>query len=222
MSNIHVFYHVYQGPNWEILYQHQIHALYLSGLVKNVNTFHIGVVGKEDLFDYPDNSTITIWPENNEETDTLKLVKSFCENNKDKKILYFHTKGISKMSRNQNSWRLFMEHYMIHNWKHCIQLLDAHDTVGVNLDARTWIGFHPHYSGNFWWANSEYINKLDHSYLDANFEPKDHSRCYREFWIGSNYIKNQPKMCEIMNTGLNNLAGAKHYHQTYPEKNYIR
>lgn len=221
MSNIHVFYHVYQAQNWELIYQQQIHALYLSGLIKHIKQLHIGVVGSEKLFGYPENTIITYHSENKEEADTLKMIKNFCEHN-DGRIMYFHTKGISKPNRNATYWRLLMEYYNIHKWQECVKELDSNDCVGINFDFYTFIGPHPHYSGNFWWANSDYIKKLDHSYLDINFEPKDQSRCFREFWIGSNYQINKPKMKELFNSGYNNIRGARHYHEIYPESNYIK
>ena len=72
---------------------------------------------------------------------------------------YFHTKGASLSQTERqgaaNAWRLYMEYFNIEKWKDCVNILNGYETSGVELqDAQS------HYSGNFWWATSEYIRKL--------------------------------------------------------------
>ena len=62
-----------------------------------------------------------------------------------------------------------------------------------------------HYSGNFWWANSNYIKKLD--MLSDSSE-----RHAAEIWILSDLTVNS---FEIYNSRLN------HYHYEYPREAYI-
>ena len=57
----------------------------------------------------------------------------------------------------------------------------------------------PHYSGNFWWANSSYIQKLDLDYIYN--EEKGWTRWKSEFWIGT---KN-PNFKSYHNSGKGNL-----------------
>jgi len=84
-------------------------------------------------------------------------------------------------------------------------LLNDHDAVGCNLldDPDNDI-LRPHFSGNFWWANAEYIAKLDYSYLDHP------NRYAREFWIGTAH----GDLYEMHNSGVN------HYDERYPRDNY--
>ena len=51
-----------------------------------------------------------------------------------------------------------MLYSLVYNHLSCIELLENYDTIGVNYRAA--VENPQHYSGNFWWANSKYINKL--------------------------------------------------------------
>jgi hypothetical protein len=194
------------------MYQQQIHALHISGLMKECVKLHIGVVGNIPLFYIPDKAEVIYHIENNEETDTIKMIRDFCID-KDANIMYYHTKGISRQTIYTESWRLYMEYFMIHRWRECIEYLRDYDCCGTNWDIITYYGETPHFSGDYWWAKSNYINTLDHSYLDSDI------RVYREFWIGSN--KNV-KMKEIHNSGMNNIELARHYYELYNEERYVR
>ena len=85
------------------------------------------------------------------------------------------------------------------------------DCCGVNY--RWW----PvnHFSGGFWWANSDYIKTLPEiSEIDHPGAPQKATlRHNAEFWIG---MKN-PKMYCIFNSGM----GASHYDIPYPKENYV-
>jgi len=219
MTNIHIFYHVYQHADWEYLYQNQMHSLFVSGLYKHVKSINVGVVGNRLLPFVTDKTQVRYYTENKEEAHTLKLVRDFCMSScEEAQILYFHTKGISHINSAKlcsYSWRLMMEYFAIHKWKECVDYLKKYDAVGTNWTIDTHLGKKPHFSGNIWWAKSSYINRLDHSYLDTNH------RLDREFWIGSNYFVNNPKIKDIHNSGMNTVYGARHMSEIYSEINYI-
>jgi hypothetical protein len=187
---IAIFYHIAQMGISAFVYQQQIHKLYTSGLLKSADYIHFGVNGNNQLFNVPNKVVVkqnTNWEE---ETETLIAVKDFAYQNKDYKILYFHTKGVSKGTLIANSWRLMMEYFVIDKWKECVEYLNEYDAVGSNVKilgpttwsdgSQTWekLGT-KHFVGNFWWANASYINQLDNTFLESNF------RLDREFWIGS-------------------------------------
>ena len=72
------------------------------------------------------------------------------------------------------------------------------DTVGCNYIND---GHPPHWSGNFWWAKSNYIAKLPecgHLYYDP------------EFWLH----QLNPTFFELHNSGVN------HYQSRYPIESY--
>jgi hypothetical protein len=187
---IAIFYHIGQLGLGAFIYQAQIHRLYASGLIKAADYIHFGVNGDQELFNVPDKAVIkrnTYWKE---ETETLMSLRDFASENPEYKILYLHTKGASKNTLNSQSYRLMMEYFVIDKWKECVEHLNEYDCVGqtwiVNGDT-VWsngevthntenIG---HFSGNFWWTNASYVNKLDNNYLESGY------RLDREFWIGT-------------------------------------
>jgi hypothetical protein len=72
------------------------------------------------------------------------------------------------------------------------------------------MGYHPHFSGGFWWAKSSYINTLDKEALESSF------RYDREFWIGTG----EPKVKNLWESKYNNPNIAHHYLQPYPKSIY--
>lgn len=204
-KNIAVFYHVYQYGDWLKLVSDQIKLLHITGLYEACSFIHIGINGQEP---FPfNNKKIKIqynkdsW---SEETQTLNSLRNFCEQNDDWNILYFHTKGITRLSQETYDWRKIMEYFCIEKWKESIEILNDYNTVGSLYMDECYYGFFPHYSGNFWWAKSEYIRTLDHSYLDSGI------RQNREFWIGTG----KGLMYSFLTTGLN------HYAHCYPRELY--
>jgi hypothetical protein len=185
-----IFYHIGQIGIGAFVYISQVHKLYTSGLIKEADYVHFGVNGNQELFNVPENTKVVYNQNHKEETDTLVSLRDFCKENPDYKILYFHTKGVSKESMNGESWRLMMEYYVIDRWKECIEYLNDYDVVGSNLKVlgpttwsdgtQTWEkAGTQHFVGNFWWANAFYVNTLDDEFLKSDF------RLDREFWIGT-------------------------------------
>lgn len=165
---------------------------------------------------------------------TLDFLREKIQEDKDEyNILYIHLKGSSKIDNlAYRDWRKLMEYFNITRWRECVSKLDeGYDTVGVN-----WIPdfnrqgntYYPHvkkhFSGNFWWAKSEYIKKLkplvppekqsevgkspitDLLYIDDNFR-YDH-----EEWIGTE----NPKYFEMHNSGVG------HHTTLYPRHLYAK
>jgi hypothetical protein len=103
-------------------------------------------------------------------------------------FLYMHTKGVSKSDHDVGyfieTWRRCMEYFTIIKWRDCLEKFkENYDSVGILVRRHTFLGYHPHFSGGFWWTTSKTIKELDSSYLNL-----DHhlGRFSAEFWIGSN------------------------------------
>jgi len=181
MSKIHIFYHIGQINNWEFIVQEQLHALQISGVLNACATFNVGVSGNLPIQGLPKKAKVNyhqsdLWTE---EKGTIQMIRDFCLEHDDAKILYLHTKGVTKNKPSVNCWRLYMEYFCLHKWKTCVNDLETHDCVGP-LWANANSNYPSHFSGNFWWANSKYISqKVNHQLLDTD------SRFDREFWIGS-------------------------------------
>jgi FkbM family methyltransferase len=142
------------------------------------------------------------------ELPTLKLISEFSKFNKNSKILYMHTKGISYGKDHayylpELDWINYMTYFLCKKSEISLELLDKYDTVGCDYSSRYGI---PHYIGNFWWATTKYINTLN---TDSLID-----RTSAEWWILSakpNYHSlHQP------NRNINS-----HYNTRYPASEYV-
>lgn len=177
--------------------EEQISLLHSSGLYDHSQAIYIGVNGDQVISSLGDKFHVSYHDQPwTEETQTIRLLRSFCQSNPSWAVLYLHTKGITQPSRETHDWRKAMEYFCIERWDECVRLLDTNDTVGCLYMDDCYYGFFPHYSGNFWWATSEYINTLDESFLTTGI------RQNREFWIGTG----NGRMYSFINTGLNHYA----------------
>ena len=213
-----VFYHVFPGDNWEDMYLEQLGALVASKLYEQLDHLYIGFNGSLDLLSLPSKAVACENQNKQEETDTLRALHNWCKDNDDAVVLYMHTKGVSRRTQYTDDWRHLMEFFCIHQWENCInhlilgesELQPPSDIVGVNWQEHTSMGWHPHFSGGFWWATAEYIASLSDEYFD---EP---NRYWREFWIGTG----DPIVTNLWESNLNRKDIAMHYTQPYAKKLY--
>ena len=214
---IAIFYHIAQMGMGAFIYQQQLHRLYTSGLIEAADYIHFGVNGDNELFNVPDKVIVKQNQNWEEETETLLDLKNFSQKNLDYRILYFHTKGVSKGTLIANAWRLMMEYFVIDKWKECVKYMNDYDCVGSNLKilgpttwsdgTKTWekVGTQ-HFVGNFWWSNASYVSQLSDDFLRSNF------RLDREFWIGTGNGKMK---------SLYQPEDYEPYSHFYNEKDYI-
>lgn len=203
-NKLAVFYHLYQYGDWQNLLAEQSQLLIDSGLAEACKLIHVGVSGNGvpgsfDKFKFVKNPEP--WTE---ETPTLTALKDFCTQNDNYSVLYMHTKGITQPMQSTYDWRKIMEYFCIEKWQDAVQKLEEHDAVGCLYMDHCYYGYFPHFSGNFWWANASYVNRLNHSYLT------DGIRQNREFWIGTG----DGSLYSFHTTGLN------HYAHEYPRSLY--
>jgi hypothetical protein len=206
LVKIAIFYHLYQEGKWGEILAEQVTLMRNSRLLDSAEFVSVGINGKQLL---GGNEKFKFYINDNqerEETPTLVRLKEFARDNEDYKILYIHSKGATKDSKCIDDWRSLMNYFVIEKWQECVELLDNNDAVGCNYSEDTFLGYHPHFSGNFWWANAKYINKLNPEYLESE------SRWDREFWIGTG----NGKMYSLHNSEIN------HYHYNYPRERYER
>jgi hypothetical protein len=131
-------------------------------------------------------------------------------------VFRYHTKGLSQLhSHNRNKslqWNSYLDYYNIVNWKESIKHLETNDAVGVNVHEPT------HFSGNIYWANSNYIKTLPQfSKPHTNNYEKNIPQSYSlrhdsELWIGIN----NPKIHE-----LHHYMHANVYNVTPPQLQII-
>lgn len=180
MDKITVFYHVWQAPGWELLFQQQVMAMHVSGLLSASDTIYVCCNGHERLpFDH-DKFVIRRNQDLASEADTLNAMHQYCVINPDHRILYVHTKGLSRGTAPGrvmvDAWRLYLEYYVIHRWRNCTELLADHDLVGTEWMPGPAVYVAPNkqiyatknngiFVGNFWWARADYVNQLDPRFL---------------------------------------------------------
>jgi hypothetical protein len=227
------------GSNYMAMMTEQFRLLLRTGLLREASKLYIGIVsapghtppwGEEWVQKFWSFSSskekdkikskveIVFYPNNNELADTMRWVRDYSVNNPGDYVLFFHTKGISHYDPPTDDWRRYMEYFTIQNWQDCIQKLrEGYDCCGVMWNSKTVWGHFPHFSGAFYWAKTDYINTLNHSYLDMEW------KYYREFWIGSNP---DCKAFEFHNSRMNDIEafneGRSHYSVRYPLENYCK
>ena len=144
-------------------------------------------------------------------------------NNENVNILYIHTKGVCYNSTHYlynhvNDWIDMMLYFLVEKYDICLDILNNdYDTIGCNysnciINEKEITP--PHYSGNFWWSNTNYISNLPK--LDDI--PNTNQEWYKnqsEFWILRNININPEKHYTIHNSNIN------HYNDTYNRNKYI-
>lgn len=136
----------------------------------------------------------------------LKHIYNFCQSNENAHILYYHSKGMTKSDIFISNWREVLNYYVVQNWRKCIECLDEGYDVCAMADL-----YHDNnltVSGNFFWANSSYVQTLSNpsnikEYASRLWEPMNldangavQTRLAYELWIRSN----QPKIKWIHNS----------------------
>ncbi|TCP70626.1 hypothetical protein [Baia soyae] len=213
------FMHVFEINNWMEIVKRQIGRLRLSGLYEKLDSIYIsfvteraddeehiesivneiGLLAKSD-----DTMKIRVVPQTYDfERSTLKWLHQYCnESPHNVQILYMHTKGVARFGTFVEpfvrDWVHLMESVLVDHHEMCLKHLGSVDACGVNYLPSP----KPHFSGNFWWANSEYIKKLDKEIGSDYLAP--------EMWLLSHH---QSKFCCLFHSEVN------HYEQPFSSKN---
>lgn len=190
-------FHIYCKNDYRKIILSKFEKLKRAGLWDQLSSIYLYVTGKreEDIDFFEDikylSSKIKIFEHKEpvffNEADTFNHLKNRVdkfENNT--KILYAHTKGTSypasQLKLNVSCWVRYMDLFLIAKWKECVDILDTHDTCGIFLSKESPV----HYSGNFWWTNSDYIKTLPYITKESI---KDLNR--GEFWICNDTKENK-------------------------------
>ena len=202
------FIHVATFNDWERILQDQLGKINNSGLIAVTEAVAVSLVGPHCLTLGSLGGKIHIAHRSENaceyEFPALKLLQETCCRT-DCCVWYIHSKGVSKtgeLKTRIEDWRLYMEHFVIERYAFCIEALWDHDVCGVD-----WHRFPmPHFSGNFWWARSDYIRTLPEiGDIDCA------NRGVAEFWIGMNKTVRAKILFE---------SGVDHYKQRYEPCGY--
>ena len=206
--NTYIFIHVCFSENGIKIMNEQINTILQSDIYNYIDKIYLCIVGAENNDEVKknflyDNDKIEIYYiDSNKyvfELRTINEIQIFCGEkyklNEECYILYIHTKGV-RNAGNYNvikSWRKMMEYFLIVKGIICLEELENYDTIGNNLINQNCENFDKvcvnkkhsyHYSGNFWWSKSSYIQTLDK--LDLSNIKLDKEYIYRykaENWI---------------------------------------
>jgi len=191
-----IFFHVYLKSGYTHILLNKFKKFKASGLYEKTNKIYLSLFGDDfdshseflnELKDvYPKIEYLLITnQEFKNEPDTLNfMLKKANEYSSNTPMLYLHTKGLSYthpiMKRNVEAWVRYLDLFVINKWEECVKALEENDAAGglyVYQDPK-------HFSGNFWWANSEYLKTLPR--LNSH-NINQYNR--GEFWILSNTDK---------------------------------
>jgi hypothetical protein len=232
MTNIKIYIHVSELSGWQQVLDQQYLLIQSSGLLDAADTVFLCGNGQSNTF-IPwmkkQTSEKLMYAHCNPhsafyEYPTLNFLHSQARDPGDAyQILYIHLKGLSRPADQcMTDWRNFLQWAVIERWQECVQLLADHDCVGANWETEPW----PHFSGNFWWARSDYV-----ATLPALIHPEDcmnqnrtlfkthydggppYWRFDMEAWIGSG----NPRYKQIAKSFA---IGAQHYNTPYPAHLY--
>lgn len=195
-----IYFHICLLNNWLEVVNDMINEIFNSFLINKIKYVFFFVLGEKNeknisdinnLLNKNDKFYLRSFEENMKiyEKSTLNFLLQDCKNNLENcKILYLHSKGITKPDNiNVYYWRKYMEYFVIHQNDICIKILNESDTCGVNYRKLP----KKHYSGNFWWSNSNYIKNLDplstFEIILQNCKSSDH------FWI--DYLEPEMWIC---------------------------
>jgi hypothetical protein len=171
---LYIFWHIFIDEKGYFrgkqIIQRQFEKIKNSGLLDRCEAIYICYVSsiKFPCEDIINNSKvkILIQKESGYEGVTTTALKNFCDNQTTNSIiLYIHNRGISHSGNSPSEdLTLMMEYFVINKWKNSIKLLEDKYTCGCELashdDRITPNKLIFHYSGNFWFARSEYIKLL--------------------------------------------------------------
>ena len=161
------FWHIYLINHWYTIVSDQMRIMLTSGLYDASQEINIGCIGDKVQVELLRKHFINQYPKlliqaiSDQPTAyeflTLKLIE---EDKSDYYGFYFHTKAVTKPSDTvQNHWRAWLNESILNNWVH------HHHNISIGFDVSSvnhcMPPLHPeHFSGNFWWFNRQYINKL--------------------------------------------------------------
>ncbi len=207
------FYHMYAVNDAKYRFLNTLNKMKESGLYDKLDKINLVIVGdeakdiKDELLNDP-KIVITYGGNKSSESDTLKMIWDFCQTN-DGNILYLHSKGATRPDNEKvKDWVDYMEYFCIDKHEDCFKVLTQYDTCGVNLTKHPML----HYSGNFWWAKSEYIRKrLRYDHTKTSNKTVNDERWYCEFWL-----LDSPNVVP----GSLHQSGLDHYVVRYPRSKY--
>lgn len=208
MRPIAVFYHMMTERRGPAIFVEQMKTLKASGLDKQASLIVIGVNGGKGTIPFVQQHApataeiVQHGPLCQTENLTILEVEKFIKESNGSDVLYFHTKGASKIGKDGmvsvcDRWRGCMMRNLVTQWQRCVEdLRTGLDSVGCHW----YQGTHyqgKYWAGNFWWATSEYLSTLppmsDRPQIKQAGFGSIKSRYEAEVWITRGRVKPKVK-----------------------------
>lgn len=211
---LHHFYHIYCNDNWGQIVPFHIECLKRYGLLDNLTSFKIGLVGSQHHRDivkhFLDTKNIKFEivaeADNGWEQVTMNKLYEFSQTNNGY-VLYAHSKGAVNNGEQNRQWRKSMTWYNVVKWRDAINKLDSVDAVGCHWhDFTKQTASHlggPH-TGNCWFAGTFWWSKLD--LLKQIGPPGMSSRYDAEVWIGNIRHIKPMNVHDLTNVGYDDIG----------------
>ena len=177
-----IYMHICGINNWQEIVKNLFDRIRSSGLYDKIDELRYGFLGeydslKDEIFKDPKFQNV-LWSSDIHLYESVTLNKMwYAAKEEEFNVLYLHSKGVSYNGKEQRiiDWVEYLTYFNIDKHEVCIDNLNnGADVVGVNI--RNHIMFH--YSGNFWWSKSAYINKSTQYCFHYAYNAP-------EFWITS-------------------------------------
>ncbi len=189
-EKLKMYVHVAKMYTWKAILSEILEDIRISQFPFQVNLVSVG--GDIPEHDYKNQRVInTGLPLTAYEFPTLETIINELEPNT--AVCYCHLKGVSQPnSLHHRAWRRELSEFTIINWKERIHHLTLNWSSGPRItnngagNGSDYVHAHGHYSGNFWWARSDYLQKLIHP---SKFKL---NRYAAEAWLGQSPLINSP------------------------------
>lgn len=204
------YIHICQNGPWQIPFDMILKAIKSSGLYDACIEIRLGIVNDvgyiipDDRFNDPKLITVVHASSSEYERPTLLHMRDYSKTD-NCQYFYAHTKGIrhfqGQCQHTKNcvmDWVNLLIYFNINKWRIASEKLMSNDVYGCEF----FYDPSPHYSGNFWWANSHFIRTLPDKIGQEYCDP--------EFWL---FKRNNVIWCNIYSRGFS--GGGDHYfHRT--------
>jgi hypothetical protein len=199
-SQIYIVYFIYINPdrNWKLILENQMKDLKEVNILEDNklfvvisssddnNTFEAINIINTIFLGYNHNIEFTFEKNNLFEYSGIKKVYELALINPNKILIYFHSKGmVFHENKGRNKQENILTKTLFNSWNKTLSIFNKNNNINK-------IGLLPSdFNGvwfNFWWASSNYINKLEEPIITEN-------RYYYELWLSkikdtSNYDNN--------------------------------
>lgn len=203
---IEIYYHVSDFPAWQAHTDDQLNCLRRSGLWHSADRIHLQLHYNSrsfhswlEQFDNDSRVTHTVYPCHarcySEVYSMIDLAQQVRSHTEPVAVFRYHTKGVTRRCTDSwplaQAWSNYLDYWNVQQWHLCYQALQTgYHTAGANWHCDANARTHGHWSGNIWWARSDYLSSLPELVLPhwagfraqlGGYSPRHDA----ELWVGS-------------------------------------